>query len=174
MNKRLNFGLICQRTLFQLITDIWLAAPDSTYLWKLSFSHCNKYPPVISIHLDILITTVYKSSLWKIQPQWILQYNITNTNAYLWWFSIWGRRGKEQQTNQQTSRNKTQNDWIKKICFPNEMKMTTHGTAVYRLMRSWVGGVQLEMKIRKQLTFICYRKRQRHLKTGVKFYEIGK
>lgn len=30
------------------------------------------------------------------------------------------------------------------------------------------------MKIRKQLTFISYRKRQRHLKTGVKFYEIGK
>lgn len=25
---------------------------------------------------------------------------------------------------------------LKKTCFPNEKKMTTHGTAVYRLMRS--------------------------------------
>lgn len=25
---------------------------------------------------------------------------------------------------------------LKKICFPNEKKMTMHGTAVYRLMRS--------------------------------------
>lgn len=168
MNKRLHFGLICQRTLFQLITDIWLSAPDSTYLWKLSFSHCNKYPPVISIHLDIKVA--YEKSSHN---------GFCNTTS-LTQMLIYDDSVPEEgggKNNKQINKHhkiKLKMTVLKKIRFPNEKKMTTHGTAVYRLMRSWGGGVQLEMKIRKQLTFICYRKRQIHLKTGVKFYEIGK
>lgn len=61
----------------------------------------NMFVMICYVWFSLRITTVYKSSLWKIQSQWILQYNVTNTNAYLWWFSTRGRQRKEKQTNQQ-------------------------------------------------------------------------